>query len=127
PRSRACHREAELRDQLLRAPHVLLAADPQRDHPLAIVLGGRERHVLDAHALAPERERDLRDHTRTVRHRRAQLVDGASEEARTEQRFVVAPSTLVPIRYRLRIGARQRRTYVRQAVAERVYRLRESV
>ena len=37
-RSRPNHREAEVGDQRLRAGGVLIPADPQRNHPLAVVL-----------------------------------------------------------------------------------------
>src|SRR6476469_4434473 len=58
-RSCARHREAEAGDQLLRAHGGLRAADPQRDAPLAIVLGGRQGHVEDVDACATEGQRDL--------------------------------------------------------------------
>ena len=49
------HGKAELADQPLGALEMLVAADPQRDDPLAIVLRGRERHVDDVDTRAAER------------------------------------------------------------------------
>src|SRR5271166_6495993 len=61
---RSCprHREAELGDQRERTLDVLLAGDPQRDDTLAVVFGGRQRHVDDVDASAAARERDVGNH-----------------------------------------------------------------
>src|SRR5580704_2564916 len=90
--------EAEVGDQLPSARGWALAADPQRDDPLAVVLGGREHHVEDVHAGAAERERDLGDHAGAVGHRDAQLEHGnavdAADEPGAEQLVTIAARAL---------------------------------
>src|SRR5271154_2166127 len=73
--SRPRNREAEVADQLPCALCVLLAADPQRDDALVIVLGRGKRHIDDVDTCAPERERYLGDDAGAVWDRRAKLVD----------------------------------------------------
>ena len=85
-------------DELLGAPRLVLAGDPQRDDALAHVGCRVQRHVGDVDARAAELERELRDHARSVRHRRAQLEQRAARELRLEQPAPVLGGGVVPRR-----------------------------
>ena len=105
-RSRPRHREAEAGDQLLRAPGSLVARDPQRDHALAVVLRGGQRHVGDVDAGASELEREL------ARSRRAGSAPRRAARARARRRAAprAAPARSAPARsFHAPSAARRRR------------------
>src|SRR6478672_13645722 len=57
--SRPGHRESEPSDELLGAARRVLPRDPQRDHALAHIGRGVQRHVGDVDPRAAELEREL--------------------------------------------------------------------
>ena len=74
---------------------------------------------------ATQRQRDLGEHTRPVRHRHAELVDRPTRESRPQQRVAVRPGRGVPVDDRRAVGRGQSRANVLQAgdrVVDRVSR-----
>src|ERR1700680_1615288 len=110
--------ETQLGDLLLRAFRVLSAADPQRENPLAVVLGGRQRHVEDVHARPTERERDLGYHPGAIRDRDPQLVRAATVAPNPQERLAVGAGELVPGGHGGRVPGRQRGAKARQPIGE---------
>src|ERR1700761_8531538 len=94
--SRPGHRESEPPDELLGAARRVLPRDPQRDHALAHVSRGIQRHVGDVDPRTTELEREFGDHPWAVGNRCTQLEQLAPGELALKQSSAIHSGGIVP-------------------------------